>query len=447
MNMTDTSNNISTSYTIINKPTPFIGFVNLIKLFRRGYDFMPSIRNRHSDTDIIRTMIAAKTIYVLGGEQGARLFYNNDLFERQNVLPSHIVNTIFGAGIHIKDNSEHQRRKQLFINMDMKNRERLVNILYDTFRKYVQWWQEKDKFSIYTECQILLAEVGCKYIGLSENQLYDINMRELSQRLIEMVDAFGAHIPFSFPKNSVYRGKRARKAVHAWLLSFIKSYKKGEQDIFPKDTPGNILCSTSFLTDDDVAVELINLIRPIAAVSKFIAFSVLLGFRNSHTVPTCPNVINYDSLEKWTDGDNFVDEVRRLMPFVPFLGALTRKQFSIGRHTIREKSIFLLDIYGTNHDENIYDDPYEFKPSRYVIDQRNDYNYIPQGGGKVAETHRCPGEWITNVILKMTCCFILSNKSSIFILYPRQDLSINMKRIPTMVKDGVILQTMVKNSI
>lgn len=40
-----------------------------------------------------------------------------------------------------------------------------------------------------------------------------------------------------------------------------------------------------------------------------------------------------------------------------------------------------LDLYGTNHDENIWEKPSQFIPERFATWQENAFNFIPQGGG------------------------------------------------------------------
>ncbi|SIE95158.1 Fatty-acid peroxygenase [Mycobacteroides abscessus subsp. abscessus] len=61
----------------------------------------------------------------------------------------------------------------------------------------------------------------------------------------------------------------------------------------------------------------------------------------------------------------FVQEVRRFYPFGPFLGAIVRKDFIWNEAEFKEGMLVLLDIYGTNHDPLLWEEPYEFRPERF----------------------------------------------------------------------------------
>ncbi len=49
----------------------------------------------------------------------------------------------------------------------------------------------------------------------------------------------------------------------------------------------------------------------------------------------------------------------------------------------------MLDIYGTNHDPKIWDNPDLFNPSRFKNWKGSPFNFIPQGGGDYWLGHRC----------------------------------------------------------
>ena len=96
----------------------------------------------------------------------------------------------------------------------------------------------------------------------------------------------------------------------------------------------------------------------------------------------------------------------------------------------------LLDIYGTNHDPKIWNNPYEFNPLRFKDRARNLYSFIPQGGGEYLTGHRCPGEAITLEIMKVFLDFFINK---IEYRLPKQNLSYNLHRIPTLPESGFII--------
>ncbi len=90
----------------------------------------------------------------------------------------------------------------------------------------------------------------------------------------------------------------------------------------------------------------------------------------------------------------------------------------------------LLDLYGTDHDEHIWQEPDSFWPERFLNWHDNAYNFIPQGGGEVMG-YRYPGEWATIEELNLALRFLTREMTY---QVPVQNLKINLRRIPTLPK-------------
>ncbi|HEX9978968.1 MAG TPA: cytochrome P450 [Flavobacterium sp.] len=167
------------------------------------------------------------------------------------------------------------------------------------------------------------------------------------------------------------------------------------------------------------AVEVINLVRPIVAITRYIIFS-------AHALHEHPEyrqkLRNNDSLYEL-----FIHEVRRFYPFFPFTSAKVRKTFDWNGVNFPKGSMVLLDIYGTNHDEKTWTDPGKFIAERFSDWNGSPYNFIPQGGGSHNLNHRCPGEWITIKLSKIALRFLVKKMDY---TVPEQDLRIDLGRIP-----------------
>ncbi len=64
------------------------------------------------------------------------------------------------------------------------------------------------------------------------------------------------------------------------------------------------------------------------------------------------------------------------------------------------------------------------------------FDFIPQGGGNPAITHRCPGEGVTIKITEVVLDFLLNN---IDYHVKEQDLSYPLDKIPTLPRSGFIM--------
>jgi fatty-acid peroxygenase len=182
------------------------------------------------------------------------------------------------------------------------------------------------------------------------------------------------------------------------------------------------------LPADVAGVELINMLRPTVAIARYIVFGALA----LHQHPQYR-----DALAEGGDAAlNFVQEVRRFYPFIPAMGGIALAPFEWRGHQFNEGDWVLLDIYGTNHDPRLWDQPNRFRPERFEGWQGNAYTLIPQGGGDHFTTHRCPGEWITiGLIRTLLGLYVSSMRCEV----PRQNMWIDLSSMPAMPASGFVI--------
>ncbi len=270
----------------------------------------------------------------------------------------------------------------------------------------------------------ILCSAVCQWAGVP---LEEYEVKERAEDFSLMVDAFGAAGPRHL------KGRRARTRAEEWIKGIIEDVRSGNIKAeertalhamaFYKDLDGNQLDSNM------AGIELINVLRPVVAISTFITFEALALLEH----PECK--------EKLLTGDEnelkiFVQEVRRYYPFTPFLGARVRKDFIWNKNEFKEGVLVLLDVYGINYDSKIWKDPDKFWPERFKERKDNLFDFIPQGGGDPSNGHRCPGEGITIEIMKAGLDFLV-NKIEYDV--PNQDLGYSMTKMPTLPKSRFII--------
>lgn len=402
------------------------GLDHSLSLLREGYLYILN-RRQSFQSDIFETRLLGKKAICMGGKEAAAVFYNNSKFKREGVAPNRVAETLFGKkGVQTLDGDAHKHRKQMF--MSLMSRERL-QILNDIHAK--QWehaldkWQQMEEIELYEETLEIMCRTACEWAGVpvEENEI-----KKLADDLRAMFESATAVGP------SHWAGRHGRNRVEKWVGELIDQVRDGKLSpeegtalhtfSWHRDLEGNLLESKI------AAVEVINILRPIVAISVYINFSALAV----HHYP--------EEREKLRSGDGklaqmFVQEVRRFYPFFPFAAAEVKEEFTWKNYTFEKGTLTLLDLYGTNHDPSIWENPEVFQPSRFENWDDSPFSFIPQGGGDHYLGHRCAGEWVTIEVMKVSLDYLV-NRMTYDV--PEQDLSYSKVSIPSLPNSKIIIK-------
>lgn len=119
--------------------------------------------------------------------------------------------------------------------------------------------------------------------------------------------------------------------------------------------------------------------------------------------------------------------MRRFYPFFPLIAGRARESFEWGGHRFTPGDWVHLDLYGTNHDPRVWEDPGAFSPERFTGRSIGAFELVPQGGGDHELGHRCAGEWLTVELVKRATRLLTS---AMEYRVPDQDLSVDLGRLP-----------------
>lgn len=402
------------------------GLDHTVDLLTEGYHFL---RKRFDEfgTDIFQTRMLGKKMICMKGPDAVKLFYDTSRFQRTGAVPKRIQKALFGeGGVQVLDGTAHQVRKLMFLSLMSEDAVRRVHQLTsEQWRLQKSKWNSGQEVILFDEAEEVLCRVACLWAGVP------LKESELAQRAYDLgalIDAFGGVGPR-------YReGRKARERTEDWIRSLIEKFRSGavtdidhalEVIATHEDENGQLLDAQI------AAVELINILRPVVAVARFIVFGALA----IHDFP------QYRSKLKGADNEfleAFAQEIRRYYPFAPFLGAMVRNDFEWKGHQFTEGDTVLLDLYGTNHDPKSWNQPELFNPERFLEETVTPFNFVPQGGGDPARGHRCPGEEITVAIMKASLDFLV--KELEYTVAKGQDLTINTVRMPTLPACRMIIK-------
>jgi len=396
-----------------------------LDVFRDGYTFIQN-KSEQLKSDIFQVRLLGMNVTCLHGPEGARLFYDPELFMRKGAMPKRVQKTLTGENaVQTLDNEMHHQRKEMFMSlMTPGNIHGLMALITQEWQQAGKKWQNSDEVMLFKGAQDIMCRAACAWVGvpLPENKV-----RKRARDLGWMVDAFGAVGP------NHWRGKRARRRSEKWIGKIIKQVRSGKL-ILDEKMPAALIANHRDVNGKQMdhkmaAIELLNLIRPIVAIAWYVVFSALA----LHQYPVTRQKLlageeNYSEL--------FVQEVRRYYPFTPFLGALVRADFSWNGYPFKKGTMVLLDVYGTHHDARIWERPDAFYPERFRNWQGSPFDFMPQGGGDYSNGHRCAGEWITIEAMKVSLNYLTK---AITYEVPRQDLHFSLSKLPTLPESGFVI--------
>jgi fatty-acid peroxygenase len=397
-----------------------------LALLAKGYAWLPD-RRRRSGGAPVRTRLLGKPAIALHGADAVGFFYDEAHVRRRSALPEPVVDTLFGQGaVHTLDGERHRVRKELFVSL-LKDRGRVAALAR---RAAEEWelaragWAGRERLVLFDEMSEVLTRAVCSWAGIPDAIGRDSG---LAEDLVAMVDGFAT------PGPRHWRARRARARQERRLGQLITDCRTGAHGDVPEES---VLMSVASHRDEDGApldprtgaVELLNVIRPTVAVAWFLTFA-------AHATHRWPAV-----RERLASGDAsyalaFAQEVRRFYPFAPFVGGLAATGLRRQGEPIAEGTMVLLDIYGQNHDPELWDAPYVFSPQRFLDREPGRDELIPQGGGDIGTGHRCPGEDITLALLTT----LAPRLARLTYDVPEQDLRIPLTRVPARLRSGFVI--------
>jgi fatty-acid peroxygenase len=410
-----------------------LGFDHSIKLLTEGYLFLPKYKDKLK-TNLFLTRIMGQKVICMSGKEAAKMFYDQRLFTRSGTMPNRIKETLFGKNsIQTMDGVAHMHRKLMFLSiMSDEHLDKIVNIARKQWIINSARWEGKDHILLFDEVSIMMFQIACKWAGVSLKKSEVITR---SKDMSAMIDGFGAVGPRH------WKARCARNRSECWARDHIRTIRNGRK-IAPTNSALSQIAwhrdlSGDLLDTQTAAVELLNILRPITAIATYVMFGAL----SLHMYPDCIEKLRNDNADYL---NLLTQEIRRYYPFAPFLAARVRRNFKWKNCNFKEGTLVFLDVYGTNHDPEIWANPNVFQPERFKDRRIHSFDFIPQGGGDYQTGTRCPGEGITVELLKVSLDY-LANRLEYEV--PLQDLSYPLNRIPTLVRSKFVIKEVRKRTI
>lgn len=402
-----------------------------LPLWRLGYTFIDGECERLG-SDVFATRLLGSRTICLRGHEAARVFYDEERFERAGALPGFVRRTLTGErGVQTLDGVEHRHRRRMLTALTTPAEvKRLADATSAEWHSALQKWAEREQVVLVDEVRTVLCAAVCRWAGVP---LAEPEAR--AQDMGAMIDGFGG-----LGMRQV-RGRLARRRAESWISRVIDVIRAGEPSVADR-TPAAAIAthrdlSGELLPPEVAAVDLLNVLRPVVAIATYVSFVALALHANPDW---------RDRIRVGDDGavELVVQEVRRYYPFTPFVGARVRTEFEWQGQQFPAGTLTLLDVYGTLHDDRLWDYPHEFLPDRFQEPYDSQFALIPQGGGDAETGHRCAGEPTTLEIMRLATRILCRDMDY---LVPPQDLTVDLSRVPTGPHSGFVISSVAPREI
>ncbi|WP_067243319.1 cytochrome P450 [Microbacterium resistens] len=384
-----------------------------LRFVRDGYLF--GIRGfRDAGADAFRTRLLGRRVVVARGAEAAHVF-GATRFRRPGALPRSTMRLLQDEGsVQALEGRAHRERKALMLAMARDDRARLVLLFRD---------EVEEALRARRGSRVAVLELGSAVLFRAALDWVGADAGRDDPRLLADVRAMIDRAASIGPVNWAARVRRRR--AERWATDqVIRARERGDRE----SPVGRIAHHEEMgmpLPLPVAAVELLNLVRPVVAVGRFLAFA-------AHALVRHPaweqRIRSEDGVARW-----FAEEVRRFYPFFPLIGGIADEPFDLGGERFGRGQWMLLDLYGTDHDPGIWPDPSVFDPQRFA-DERP-HPVVAQGVGDPLTAHRCPGEDATTDLIAAAVDVLARTEHRV----PDQDLRISLRRLPTAPADGMIL--------
>jgi fatty-acid peroxygenase len=392
--------------------------------FAEGYEYI-SNRCRALDTDVFETRLLLKRATCMRGEEAARLFYGPGNFSRSRSVPPTTLRLLQDEkSVNSLEGAPHRRRKAMFLSItEGDGLHRLADELEIQWRIAMVSWAHDGAVVFHDRVREVLCRTVCLWAGVPIGD--DVLTR--TAQLSEMVERAGS---FGLP---LVRALVMRSQAERWARGLIASVRSNQ--LSPASETALAIISQQkdeagqLLPLEVAGVELLNVLRPVVAVARFIVFAALALHENPalrEQLRVAPERMRF----------SFVQEVRRFYPFFPAVGGRAMRDVSFREHHIPKDAWVLFDLYGTNHDARLWPDPYSFRADRFEERAPAVFDLVPQGGGEVRTSHRCPGEDLT-VVLMLRSLRLLVGAMEYDV--PPQNLTVDLSRIPALPATGLVM--------
>ena len=408
----------------LNEPQS-LPFVQLMNWIFRPLDFLEECNQKYGDTFSLNLM-GLPPFTVVSNPQGIEEILSVDAKKFDVGRTNNLAASLLGDNsLVLLDGEPHRRQRKLM--MPPFHGEKVksyAETICQITEKVTNRWQEKSTFVAQKAMQDITLETILHVVfGLSEGERY----QKIKPPLIELLDLTGSPLKASViflpflqqdlgewsPWGKVVRRKRK---IYELLQEEIDERRANPE------LAGNDVLSLMMSARDEEGQGLSNIelkdqmMTLLVAGHETTATALSWALYWVHKLPEVKQKLLAE-LDSCDDTDPLAisrlpyltavcNETLRIYPvaFIAFL-RFARSPIKVMGHRYETEEMLAPTIYLTHHREDLYPEPKQFKPERFLERQYSTYEFLPFGGGN----RRCIGYALALLEMKLVLATTLTN--------------------------------------
>jgi cytochrome P450 len=288
------------------------------------------------------------------------------------------------------DDERHLRQRKLMLPPFHGDRMlRHIETMAEAARQEIERWPEDEPFALHPHMQDVTLEVIMRVVFGEQDAAAGAELREGIKRFLE----FGAD-PKVFARVAILGNERLQKSrffrdamdpVNEAIFGLIRR-RRAEADVDQREDVLSMLVSSrhedgAAMSDDELRDELMTLL-----VAGHETTATALAWAMERLVR------NPEMLDRLHAGDDdyldaVVTETLRRRPVLPLVLRKLTEPWELNGRLLPAGAAVSPNIHLVHHNPKIYDDPFAFRPERFLGVKPGTYEWIPFGGGM----RRCIG--------------------------------------------------------
>jgi cytochrome P450 len=371
-----------------------------MKLVFQPLEYLEDFAALYGDNFTIKNKSGNHTVY-FSHPQALEQIFTADANKLDAGIENEILRYLFGShSVVILDGTRHRNQRKLLAPPFHGDRMRAYGAtIQDITQKVINRWQDGKLFNVRNAMQEITIRVILQVVfGLDEGA----HLEKLRQRLTSLLELVGYPVVsgallFKFWKKDLgiwspwgrimHLLKQVDELIYSHIQETRKNFNYNRKDIL------SLMMTARYddgqaMTDEELRDELVTLLvighetTASALVWALYWIDQLPNVQHNLQNELCQTTLEPSEIAKLPYLTAACQETLRICPVATTcFSRVVKSPINVMGYELPPKTLIVPSIYLTHHREEVYPNPKQFIPERFLERQFSPYEYLPFGGG------------------------------------------------------------------